>query len=300
MPSGILIHMAFRAHRGHRVASSSVSISSLQSQSPVPAGSVPSSDPTPGTPAEGGEPAATSADKHASAATAAAPAENGTATPSRSSTPPASGATTPTKATQQRKSRAFLDLAPLTGFLTLRGRGAQKPPAPAPPPVKETPDSDVGAQGSAEGGATARAAANGSASAAVDGACEDAEGAEDEDDSDRRTIRGGAASGTEDEGVGEGKVAAAATANGDARRRAKGGPFLGHRPVLSTEPLKHANYHVWQSWPEVDARRRALGSALHKLFQDRTLGGGDLPTVGIWSKNCPSTCHMNLGERVPY
>ena len=83
-------------------------------------------------------------------------------------------------------------------------------------------------------------------------------------------------------------------------RRANGGPFLGHRPVISTEPLKYANYHVWQTWPEVDARRRALGSALHKLFQEGTLGGGDLPTVGIWSKNCPSTCHMNLGERVLY
>ncbi|KAI0807133.1 acetyl-CoA synthetase-like protein [Fomes fomentarius] len=71
-------------------------------------------------------------------------------------------------------------------------------------------------------------------------------------------------------------------------RRSKGGPFLGHRPTISEEPLKYANYHVWQSWPEVDARRRALGSALQKLFNDGTIGGGDLPTVGIWSKNCPN------------
>ncbi|KAM5538994.1 hypothetical protein V8D89_007217 [Ganoderma adspersum] len=71
-------------------------------------------------------------------------------------------------------------------------------------------------------------------------------------------------------------------------RRANGGPFLGHRPIISENPLKYADYHVWQTWPEVDARRRALGSALHKLFQDGTLGGGDLPTVGIWSKNCPN------------
>ena len=83
-------------------------------------------------------------------------------------------------------------------------------------------------------------------------------------------------------------------------KRSGGGPFLGHRPVLSRAPLTYANYHVWQTWPEVDARRRALGSALHKLFQEGTLGGGDLPTVGIWSKNCPSTCHINLGERVSY
>ncbi|KAH9851919.1 acetyl-CoA synthetase-like protein [Lenzites betulinus] len=71
-------------------------------------------------------------------------------------------------------------------------------------------------------------------------------------------------------------------------RRAKGGRFLGHRPVLSTQPLKYADYHVWESWSEVDARRRAVGSALHKLFETGVLGGGDLPTVGIWSINCPN------------
>ncbi|KAI0781049.1 acetyl-CoA synthetase-like protein [Trametes elegans] len=71
-------------------------------------------------------------------------------------------------------------------------------------------------------------------------------------------------------------------------RRSKGSNFLGHRPVVSTEPLKYAEYHVWQTWSEVDARRRAIGSALHKLFQTGALGGGDLPTVGIWAKNCPN------------
>ncbi|KAI0664918.1 acetyl-CoA synthetase-like protein [Cubamyces menziesii] len=71
-------------------------------------------------------------------------------------------------------------------------------------------------------------------------------------------------------------------------RRANGGPFLGHRPVLSAQPLKLAEYLEWQSWTEVDLRRRAIGSAIHKLFQDGPLGGSDLPTVGIWSKNCPN------------
>ncbi|KAH9849968.1 acetyl-CoA synthetase-like protein [Lenzites betulinus] len=71
-------------------------------------------------------------------------------------------------------------------------------------------------------------------------------------------------------------------------RRAKGGKFLGHRPVLSTQPLTYANYHVWESWTQVDARRRAVGSAIHKLFETGVLGGGDLPTVGIWSMNCPN------------
>ena len=43
-------------------------------------------------------------------------------------------------------------------------------------------------------------------------------------------------------------------------RRSNGGPFLGHRPILSKKPLQYANYHVWQSWPEVDARRRGDAS----------------------------------------
>ncbi|KAI0323427.1 acetyl-CoA synthetase-like protein [Cubamyces sp. BRFM 1775] len=77
-------------------------------------------------------------------------------------------------------------------------------------------------------------------------------------------------------------------------RRSKGGPFLGHRPVLSKKPLQYANYHVWQSWPEVDARRRALGSAVDKMFQSGELGGGDLDTVGIWSKNCPNWLLVDL------
>ncbi|KAH9946225.1 acetyl-CoA synthetase-like protein [Epithele typhae] len=70
--------------------------------------------------------------------------------------------------------------------------------------------------------------------------------------------------------------------------RAQGGRFLGHRPLLSASPPTFAKHHVWQSWPEVDARRRALGSALETLWRSGKLGGSDLPTVGIWSKNCPN------------
>ncbi|KAI8978835.1 acetyl-CoA synthetase-like protein [Trametes punicea] len=77
-------------------------------------------------------------------------------------------------------------------------------------------------------------------------------------------------------------------------RRGNGGQFLGHRPVLSKQPLQYANYHVWQSWPEVDARRRAIGSAVHMLFQSGTLGGRELDTVGIWSKNCPNWLILDL------
>ncbi|KAH9890055.1 acetyl-CoA synthetase-like protein [Cubamyces lactineus] len=77
-------------------------------------------------------------------------------------------------------------------------------------------------------------------------------------------------------------------------RRSKNRAFLGHRPVLSKKPLQYANYHVWQSWSEVDARRRALGSAVYKMFQAGELGGGDLDTVGIWSKNCPNWLIVDL------
>ncbi|PIL22879.1 transporter [Ganoderma sinense ZZ0214-1] len=77
-------------------------------------------------------------------------------------------------------------------------------------------------------------------------------------------------------------------------KRSEGGPFLGHRPILSKKPVTFANYHVWESWPEVDVRRRAVGSALHKLFQTKELGGHELDTVGIWSKNCPNWLLVDL------
>ncbi|KAI0755282.1 long-chain-fatty-acid-CoA ligase [Daedaleopsis nitida] len=80
-------------------------------------------------------------------------------------------------------------------------------------------------------------------------------------------------------------------------RRSKGGRFLGHRPMLSKKPPTWANYHVWQTWPEVDARRRAVGSALHRLFRTKELGGGTLETVGIWSKNCPNWLLVDLAAQ---
>ena len=64
-------------------------------------------------------------------------------------------------------------------------------------------------------------------------------------------------------------------------------PFLGHRPVISKNPLKFADSYVWQTYTQIDQRRRNVGSALHKLFAEGTLGGGELETVGIWSQNRP-------------
>ncbi|KAH0584041.1 hypothetical protein H2248_009615 [Termitomyces sp. 'cryptogamus'] len=64
-------------------------------------------------------------------------------------------------------------------------------------------------------------------------------------------------------------------------------PFLGHRPIISTKPLKFASQYTWETYGNVDLRRRNVGSALASLFATGELGGGELNTVGIWSANRP-------------
>jgi len=65
-------------------------------------------------------------------------------------------------------------------------------------------------------------------------------------------------------------------------------PFLGHRPVESQQPLKFANHYVWQTWGEIDTRRRNIGGALEGLFRSgAAVGTNGLDTVGIWSANIP-------------
>ena len=66
-------------------------------------------------------------------------------------------------------------------------------------------------------------------------------------------------------------------------------PFLGHRPQISSNPVKFADHYVWATYAQVDERRRDLGSALHHFFAEGVIGGGDLATVGIWSQNRPGT-----------
>lgn len=66
--------------------------------------------------------------------------------------------------------------------------------------------------------------------------------------------------------------------------------LLGHRPIVSTSPLKFGPY-VWQTYKQVDVRRRCIGSALHSLFLRGELKGEDLETVGIWSQNRPGMSH---------
>lgn len=69
--------------------------------------------------------------------------------------------------------------------------------------------------------------------------------------------------------------------------------FLGHRPVTSKNPLKYADHYIWQTYAQVDERRRNLGSAIHALFENGTVGGGELPTVGLWSPNRPGKSHAH-------
>ena len=66
--------------------------------------------------------------------------------------------------------------------------------------------------------------------------------------------------------------------------------MLGHRPVLSKNPVKVADYYEWQTWDAVDTTRQRLGSGLAKLYADGIIGNGPLKTVGIWSGNCPGAC----------
>jgi len=67
----------------------------------------------------------------------------------------------------------------------------------------------------------------------------------------------------------------------------KDNTFLGHRPVISRNPLIYARHYVWQTYAQVDERRRHIGSAVHHLFENGTVGGGESPTVGLWSPNRP-------------
>ncbi|KAH7107805.1 long-chain-fatty-acid-CoA ligase [Auriculariales sp. MPI-PUGE-AT-0066] len=63
---------------------------------------------------------------------------------------------------------------------------------------------------------------------------------------------------------------------------------LGHRPIIPhSNPIQRERRYVWQTYGEVDQRRRDLGSALYAMFQQKKIGGGELPTVGIWSTNVP-------------
>lgn len=63
---------------------------------------------------------------------------------------------------------------------------------------------------------------------------------------------------------------------------------IGYRPKVCDEPLKFADHFVWQTYGEVDARRKNLGSAIQGLFDSGdALAVDGLETVALWSMNIP-------------
>ncbi|KAG8901575.1 hypothetical protein FRB99_005208 [Tulasnella sp. 403] len=64
-------------------------------------------------------------------------------------------------------------------------------------------------------------------------------------------------------------------------------PFLGHRPVLSSNPLTLANEFTWITYGQVDTRRRHVGSAIELKYREGRYANSEFETVGIWSGNRP-------------
>ena len=71
----------------------------------------------------------------------------------------------------------------------------------------------------------------------------------------------------------------------------EGAQCIGYRPKLSDNPPKFADHFVWQTYGEVDTRRRNLGSAIQGLFDsgDAQVVNG-LGTIALWSMNIPGEC----------
>jgi long-chain acyl-CoA synthetase len=70
---------------------------------------------------------------------------------------------------------------------------------------------------------------------------------------------------------------------------------LGYRPKVSDEPLKFADHFVWQTYGEVDTRRKNLGSAIQGLFNSGdALAAEGLETVALWSMNIPGEYTTSL------
>ena len=241
-----------------------MSISSLQSDTPAPAKSSLSAKPTSdlgtGAGACGEDPSSdtrkhSTSDDGANAQTQTPTQTTAGGSGSRGSTPPASGMSTPTKTTPTptlRKSRtsAFLDLAPLTGFLTFRGRGSasQKPSV---HPVAEAPDAE-GAHASLDNVSTDGAARGPGEAADVDS------GDTGDDEDDRRTIRGvGAGTGDTGEGDSDELVEGKVIAGADACERGR-------------EQQQHPNHDA-----NANANARAQGRAdTTSRGREKVVGGG--------------------------
>ena len=65
-------------------------------------------------------------------------------------------------------------------------------------------------------------------------------------------------------------------------------PYIGHRPIVSTNPLKFTDHFVWSTWGEVAKRRLDAGSGVENLFRSGdAVKANELETVGLWSANTP-------------
>ncbi|KAH9836605.1 UV radiation resistance protein and autophagy-related subunit 14-domain-containing protein [Rhodofomes roseus] len=162
-----------RPSQRYSVASSSASLSSLRSPI-LTASSLPTPDAS-----TNSAMMSSNAGQKPSAPPDGLPTVAVTSPVAESESPPRSGSTTPTRsvadAAAPRKSRAFLDLTPLTGFGFLRGRYAS---------------SSRSASGSQDGPSSESGNDGESAQAASDGTDAAVESAAGDDEDDRRTIRG--------------------------------------------------------------------------------------------------------------
>ncbi|KAG8863713.1 hypothetical protein FRB96_007550 [Tulasnella sp. 330] len=71
-------------------------------------------------------------------------------------------------------------------------------------------------------------------------------------------------------------------------------PFLGHRSVISEHPLVLGNEYIWQTYGEIDQRRRKIGSAMEYKFRNGMYTSGEFETIGIWSINTPDWQTIDL------
>ena len=76
-------------------------------------------------------------------------------------------------------------------------------------------------------------------------------------------------------------------------------PYIGHRPTISTNPLRFANNFIWATWGEVEKRRLNVGSGIENIFRsgDAVKANG-FEIVGLWSLNTPGgfAFHASLGS----
>lgn len=67
-----------------------------------------------------------------------------------------------------------------------------------------------------------------------------------------------------------------------------GRPFLGHRRPLTGDNSQFESHYTWQTYVEIDRRRKAIGSAIESFFRSgRAPSGEDFQAVGFWSVNRP-------------